>query len=238
MSEHGLDISFMEKAMTTASAIHNSKDPGRVLRSLRAERGWTLAELSSRTGLPVSTLSKVENNKMALTYDKMVRIATGLNIDIGVLFASPQSDIEATPMPLSGRRSVTRSDEGRVIETQVARQIYPAADLLDKQLVPLLMEVRARSLEEWGPLLRHPGEEFVLVLEGTLELHTEFYAAVQLRQGDSIYFDSAMAHGYVAASEDRCRILSVNATADWGKRQVDARLGPQANTILPFTRGN
>ncbi|WP_397586105.1 helix-turn-helix domain-containing protein, partial [Sphingorhabdus sp.] len=56
----------MEKAMTKASATHDPKDPGRVLRSLRAERGWTLAELSSRTGLPVSTLSKVENNKMAL----------------------------------------------------------------------------------------------------------------------------------------------------------------------------
>ena len=141
-------------------------------------------------------------------------------------------------MPLSGRRSVTRSDEGRVIETQVARQIYPAADLLDKQLVPLLMEVRARSLEEWGPLLRHPGEEFVLVLEGTLELHTELYTPVHLSKGDSIYFDSAMAHGYVALNENVCRILSVNATADWGRHPVDGRLAPQTNTVLPFTRGN
>ena len=207
-----------------------------MLRSLRAERGWTLAELSSRTGLPVSTLSKVENNKMTLTYDKMVRIATGLNIDIGVLFAAPQREVD-TPAPLSGRRSITRADEGRVIETPVARQTYPAADLLDKQLVPLLMEVRARSLEEWGPLLRHPGEEFVLVLEGTLELHSEYYAPVHLSQGDSIYFDSAMAHGYVAANNEPCRILSVNATAEWGQRQVDARFSPQADTVLPFPRG-
>jgi transcriptional regulator with XRE-family HTH domain len=228
----------MEKANTVAAAIPNPKDPGRVLRSLRAERGWTLAELSSRTGLPVSTLSKVENNKMNLTYDKMVRIATGLNIDIGVLFAAPQREVDTPAMPLSGRRSITRADEGRVIETPMARQTYPAADLLDKQLVPLLMEVRARSLEEWGPLLRHPGEEFVLVLEGTLELHSEYYAPVHLSQGDSIYFDSAMAHGYVTANNEPCRILSVNATAEWGQRQVDARFSPQADTVLPFPRGN
>lgn len=228
----------MENAIMTAATMPNLKDPGRVLRSLRAERGWTLAELSSRTGLPVSTLSKVENNKMTLTYDKMVRIATGLNIDIGVLFAAPQSEVVGVPVPLSGRRSITRSDEGRVMETSMARQTYPAADLLDKQLVPLLMEVRARSLEEWGPLLRHPGEEFVLVLEGTLELHTEFYTPVHLNEGDSIYFDSAMAHGYVAANEQRCRILSVNATAEWGKRPADGRFAPQADTVLPFTRGN
>ncbi len=213
----------MENALRSSSSAPIPKDPGRVLRGLRAERGWTLAELSSRTGLPVSTLSKVENNKMTLTYDKMVRNATGLNIDIGVLFAAPQHEPDPPSAPLSGRRSITRADEGRVIETPVARQTYPAADLLDKQLVPLLMEVKARSLEQWGPLLRHPGEEFILVLEGTLELHTEYYAPVLLSEGDSIYFDSDMAHGYVAAGEERCRILSANTTAGWGSRPADNR---------------
>jgi transcriptional regulator with XRE-family HTH domain len=62
--------------------------PGAVVRAVREQRGWTLAEVSERTGLSVSTLSKVENDKMSLTYDKLSRISKGLAIDIGQLFAA------------------------------------------------------------------------------------------------------------------------------------------------------
>lgn len=215
----------------TFSATVAPRNPGAVLRSLRADRGWTLLELSQRTGLPVSTLSKVETGKMTLTYDKMVRIATGLNIDIGVLFAAPEEQQPAAPTaPRSGRRSITRAGEGHQIDTSNGLQTYPATDLLGKQLVPLFMEVRARSRDEFGPLLRHPGEEFVVVLQGVLELHTEFYAPARLEAGDSIYFDSSMAHGYVAATDEPCRILSVNATAEWGAGGL-AAVQPTADLV-------
>lgn len=195
-----------------------STNPGEVLRKLRAERRWTLAEVSNRTGLTISTLSKIENGHMKLNYDKMMRIATGLNIDIGVLFAAPvQQSSEAPDTPaFRGRRSITRAGEGRIIETRNLMQHYPAADLLNKQIVPIITEVKARSRAEFGDLLRHPGEEYVLVLEGELELHSELYAPVRLQAGDSIYFDSNMAHGYVAAGDATCRILSVCSTVDWG----------------------
>jgi transcriptional regulator with XRE-family HTH domain len=213
--------------METAALPSMSTDPGGRLRTLRSERGWTLSDVAQRTGLAVPTLSKLENGKMSFSYDKMVRIATGLGVDIGVLFASgAQSAPSAPPAETgatSGRRSVTRQGEGRVIETSASIQHYPAADLLNKQLVPIVYDVLARSLQEHGDLLGHPGEEFVLVLEGTLELHSQFYAPTVLEVGDSIYFDSSMAHGYVATGAGPCRILSVVSTADWGPHEV-ARL--------------
>jgi transcriptional regulator with XRE-family HTH domain len=189
---------------------------GKALRALRNERGWTLLELSNLTGLPLSTLSKVERNKMSLTYEKMVRIATSLNIDIGVLFAAAPTRVALVKSPISGRRSITRIGEGHRIETETAIQQYPAADLLRKHLVPIYMELKARSRAELGDLISHPGEEFVAVLEGAMELWTEFYSPVRLEKGDSIYFDSSMAHGYIAASEDKCMVLSINATVGWG----------------------
>lgn len=197
--------------------------PGEVLRTLRTQRGWTLADVSSRTGLSVSILSKVENGRMSLSYEKMIKIATGLGIDIGVLFAAPtRTTRPADPASPVGRRSITRAGEGREIETTTSHQLYPAADLLNKQLVPIIAEVKARSVAEFGKLLRHAGEEYVLVLEGAIELHTEFYEPVLLNTGDSIYFDSSMAHGYVAAAPGLCRMLSVCSTAEWGTA-VDER---------------
>ncbi|MBU6407556.1 MAG: XRE family transcriptional regulator [Alphaproteobacteria bacterium] len=203
----------MENLKTDPAA----RNPGATLRSLRLAKGWTLADVSRLTGLTVSTLSKVESGKMSLSYDKMVRIATGLGIDIGVLFASPSQSKSgtATEFAPSGRRSIARKGDGRIIETANSLQLYPAADLLNKQLVPIIAEVKARSLKEYGELLRHAGEEFVFVLSGAIELHTEFYAPTLLQEGDSIYFDSGMAHGYVAAAEGPCRMLSVMTTADW-----------------------
>jgi transcriptional regulator with XRE-family HTH domain len=186
-------------------------NPGMVLRQIRTENDWTLAQVSERVGLPVSTLSKVETGKMSLSYDKLLRISKGLDIDIARLF---MTDVPGRASPFTGRRSITRAHEGPRIRTSTYAYIYPAADLLRKSLNPMIIDVKVRSIAEFGDLMRHPGEEFALVLEGAVDFHCDLYAPARLETGDSIYFDGAMGHGYVAVSEGRCRILSVCSARD------------------------
>ncbi len=181
--------------------------PGAVLKSIRIRREWTLAEVSRRTGFPVSTLSKMENDRVSLTYDKLMRLSSGLGIDISLLFGAASDEQSTTST--QGRRSVTRSGEGRVIDSPNYLHTYAAADLLNKRLIPIVVEHRARSLEDFGELVRHAGEEFIYVLEGEIDVHTSLYAPVRLKAGDSIYLDSTMGHGYVAASSGVCRVLAV-----------------------------
>jgi transcriptional regulator with XRE-family HTH domain len=181
--------------------------PGAVLKALRRKHGWTLAEVSRRTGLPTSTLSKIENDKMSLTFDKLVRVSAGLRVDIATLF-NGEGGAEA-PAGANGRRSITRAGQGKAIETKNYSHLYPAAELLNKSIIPIVAELRARSLEEFGELVRHPGEEYAYVLEGEVDLYTSLYAPVRLKVGDSIYFDSGMGHAYIAASEGPCRVLSL-----------------------------
>jgi transcriptional regulator with XRE-family HTH domain len=183
-----------------------------MLKAIRTERGWTLAQVSERTGLPIATLSKIENDKISLSYDKLVRISEGLGIDISRLFgAKSESALEIVS---TGRRSITRNGEGSAIETRTYSHLYPAVDLLNKQIVPIIAELKARSRAEFGPLIRHGGEEYAMVLDGVVEFHTDLYAPVLLHKGDSIYFDSSMAHGYIAASDELCRVLSVCSAGD------------------------
>ncbi|MEP6907715.1 MAG: XRE family transcriptional regulator [Pseudoxanthomonas sp.] len=186
--------------------LHPKPEPGSALRSLRKNRHLTLAEVSALTGLPVSTLSKIENDKMSLSYDKLARLSAGLDVDIAQLF---EPDATAAPTKVQGRRSVTRAGEGLAVETENYSHIYPGADLLNKRLVPIIAEPHARSLAEFGELVRHPGEEFVYVLEGTVDLHTDLYAPARLEAGDSMYFDSGMGHAYIAVGLKRCRVLSI-----------------------------
>jgi transcriptional regulator with XRE-family HTH domain len=179
-------------------------DSGARLHLIRAEKGLTLTEVSARTGVPASTLSKIENGKMPLTRDKLVRISAGLDLDAAALVASRAQDPVRT-----ARRSISRAGEGQSIETDRCSERYPAADLLNKQFVPRVAELRARSIEEFGAMIRHPGEEYAFVLEGAVEFHTETYAPVVLNAGDSIYFDGGMAHAYLAAAPGPCRVLAI-----------------------------
>ena len=198
----------VQASMLDAAATRRPTDrPGAALRRLRSQKGLTLADVSRRTGLPLSTLSKVENDKMSLTYDKLVRISEGLQVDIERLFIT---DAEESPtVAPSGRRSIARAGEGSAIETAEYDYIYPAADLLHKRFVPMIIEAKARSVAEIGELSRHHGEEYVYVVEGAVDLHTDLYAPVRLAAGESIYFDSAMAHAFVAAAPGPCRFLSI-----------------------------
>jgi transcriptional regulator with XRE-family HTH domain len=181
--------------------------PGAAVKALRRKHGWTLQEVSRRTGLPTSTLSKIENDKMSLTFDKLARLSSGLHIDISALFSGANG---GEPQPgVGGRRTIVRAGEGKAIETKNYGHLYPAWDLLNKKIIPIIAELRARSLEEFGELVRHPGEEYAFVLEGEVDLYTSLYAPVRLKTGDSMYFDSDMGHAYIAASDGPCRVLSI-----------------------------
>lgn len=219
-----------QNVTTAAPAVPN---PGIALRMLRRQRGWTLAEIGARTGLPISTLSKIENGKMSLSFDKLTRIAQGLEVDIGELFSSQPPGVNEN---FSGRRSITRAGEGYAIRTEHYHHFYPASELLNKRLVPIIAEVHARSLEEFGDLIRHTGEEFALVLEGTVELHSELYAPARLDVGDSIYFDSAMGHAYIAASASPCRVLAVCSGNEAHLREALSRKIASEPIHLPAAR--
>jgi transcriptional regulator with XRE-family HTH domain len=189
-----------------ASTRRPPTKPGLALRKVRTQRGLTLAEMSRRTGLPLSTLSKVENDKMSLTYDKLVRISDALEIDIETLFSADAAQPVAT---FSGRRSIARVGDGSSVETPEYSYLYPVADLLHKRFVPMIIEAKARTIEEFGGLSHHEGEEYIYVLEGTVDMYSDLYAPTRLNAGESIYFDSGMGHAFIATSPGPCRFLSI-----------------------------
>jgi transcriptional regulator with XRE-family HTH domain len=215
--------------MADTGALSQAR-PGAVVKEERLRRGWTLADSSERTGLPISTLSKVENDKISLSYDKLARLSWGLEIDISRLFGGgdvpPQKSV-------IGRRSVTRKHEGRSIETPTYGHRYLAADLLSKSFIPVVAEIKIRSLEQFGELVTHPGEEFAFVLEGAVDLYTALYAPVRLNVGDSIYFDSAMGHAYIAAGDGVCRVLSICTGAEAQLQEAAERKSAETKFAPP-----
>jgi transcriptional regulator with XRE-family HTH domain len=185
-----------------------------LLRSLRSRNGWTLKEMSQRTNIPVSTLSKVEHDRLTLTYDKLVQLSQRLNIRISELFADAPDTVEPA---VTARRSIGRADDAVRVNTKNYDYHYLCPELRKKRMIPILTRIRAKSAQEFGALVRHSGEEYIYVLEGGIKVLTEFYDPVELHVGESIYIDSNMGHAYVTAEGcEEATVLGVCSSTDEG----------------------
>lgn len=185
---------------------------GQLLRKLRARHGWTLKEMSERSGIPVSTLSKVEHDRLTLTYDKLLQLSQRLRIRMSELFAEPAEPDEA---PVTARRSIGQLERAVRVTTPNYDYHYVCTELRRKRMIPIITTIRAKSLAEFGDLVRHSGEEYVYVLKGRIEVHTEHYDPVLLGEGESIYIDSSMGHAYLAAPGcDEATTIGVCSSAD------------------------
>jgi transcriptional regulator with XRE-family HTH domain len=180
-------------------------DLGTRVRELRKARKWTLEQAAQQAGLARSTLSKIENGQMSPTYDALKKLAVGLDISVPQLFTPPIKG------QINGRMGVTISGQGAAHATTTYEHELLAESLTKKQMLPYRARVRARKIEEFDGWVRHDGEEFLYVLTGVVRLYTEFYEPIDMRRGDSAYYDASMGHNVISISEEDATILWVTS---------------------------
>jgi len=175
------------------------------IKEIRGKLGITLEEASQRTGLARSTLSKIENEQISPTFQAMQKLALGLQIDMPQLFEPPRKKVA------TGRRDMTRSNQGKPHPTQTYEHELLATQLSNKKMMPFKSRIHARSFDEYSDWVRHDGEEFLLILSGSVMFYSEFYEPVEMFVGDSVYYDANMGHMLISTSDDDAHILWVTA---------------------------
>jgi len=197
-----------------------SQELGLRIRAIRESRGLSLAQLSVISGVPGATLSRIENSKMSPTFGVLSRVMIGLDIDWTDLVSSHHVEPGERMMSFAdaeaGQVSTVRESDARVLHSQDSAR-----------LLPLLVNVRARSLEDVGGLIGHRGEEFCYVLSGTLVLHVEGAPPRIMRAGASALFDSGTPHAYLAGTAAGARIMLVVLRA-YGSAKSNDPSEPQA----------
>jgi transcriptional regulator with XRE-family HTH domain len=174
---------------------------GTTLKLLRLNRGITLQELSNATGLSVSFLSLVENDKTGISFSNMQKILKFLDFTIADLLNHSNSG-------------------GRVVKLDDAKSIGP--DIEHVEIFELVRDPKEKKI--WpgyfvmepgasiGPM-QHEGEEFSHIIEGTIEVvlndpqsgKKEVYI---LQQGDTIYYQSTYLHTYINKSNKKSIFLA------------------------------
>ena len=176
---------------------------GDMIRRLRETRRWTLAEASRRCGLSLSTISRIENNQLSLTFGNLVKLANGFDVDVADLFHPDVTDANSNSWTL------TRHGEGQRHDSDNYEYSYLCSDYNMRRMVPVINTVKSRSLQQFGALLAHPGQEFIYVLEDAIDLILADTGTIRLRAGDSFYFNCNIPHALISVGSGDARVLSV-----------------------------
>lgn len=181
-------------------------DVGARLLKLRKGRRLTLQDMSALTGVSASAFSKIERNELSPTISTMQRIAQGLDVELVTLLSSEEAGSAAS---FPGRRSISRAGSGSKHATGTCNNVLLCADLKNKRATPILTTVTARSPDEYAAWAKSEAEIFVMVLEGTLVVHSRLYEPLELNKGDSVYYDATTEHTWTSKGETNAVVLWV-----------------------------
>jgi transcriptional regulator with XRE-family HTH domain len=168
-----------------------SLDIGNQVRKLRTKRDLTLQDLAELTGLSKPNLSQIENNLVTPPIATLLKISSALGVPIGHFFQETNQDTSIVVVRKEDRCGVVKGPHLSRIGYQYEPLAYPR---IDKNMEPFIVDMEERAAESIV-YNNHRGEEFLYVLKGTLEFHCG-ETVVVLNQGDSLYFDSIIPHGY------------------------------------------
>lgn len=182
---------------------------GRIIRQLREENGITLEELSSRAGISVEKLEKIENNQTNPSLGVLIRISRALGAKLGTLLAGKEEDHAAVVTrkgDVTGNLTFAGNEQGKNGHLHFYAM---AKDKADRHMEPLIVEITPSGGAAVPELKsEHSGEELIYVLEGEVTL---YYGAEthRLRAGDSIYYNSVIPHFLANETEAPARVLAV-----------------------------
>ena len=182
-------------AVTDAESIN--EDLGRRVKKLRADRGWSLEELSSVSGVSRSMLSEIERERANPTLSVTYRIARAFGLSLQDLIESADSASSIQVTRANDSAQVFRSDKQCEIRT-----LSPLN--LEKDIE--FYEVR---LPVDGALASQPHvdgtREFLTLKEGGVNLQSGNFTE-SLGKGDSATYRADVAHS-IANSGKREAVL-------------------------------
>jgi transcriptional regulator with XRE-family HTH domain len=177
---------------------------GESVKAIRKKKGLSLKDLSQRTGLDAGLLIEIEKGEVSPPLGTIIKVAKALDTKMGY-FISGGEDLPYTIVRRDDRKLVSRFDTGKT-----DRYGYEFSSLApykkNRHMEPLIVKLEPSDIEEERST--HDGQEFIYVLEGTMEVRLEGEVHL-LEPGDAIYYDSTVPHLVKCHGKDTTIILAV-----------------------------
>ena len=179
---------------------------GARVKLIRENRKLSIEDVSERTNLSVEQISSIEDGSLVPNLTPLIKIARVLGVRLGT-FMDDDENLGPVVTRAKQEKAVTRfSDRGNAINSDL--DFYTLAqNKAGRHMDPFVIDIFPSSENEIK-LSTHEGEEFIYVLEGEVEIKygKETY---QLKAGDSIYYESIVAHHVHSFGSEKAKILAI-----------------------------
>lgn len=179
-------------------------DLGQKIRALRKQAGFSLAELSQKSGLALGTLSRIENGKAGANVNTHMRLSEALGIPLAELYREvPLLDGEGRPL------APTSDDVETFVYDERASAILLARQVMQKNMLPQLIVLQPRGKTHREQ--HRPGsEKWLFVLEGEIEV-TVGEQRHRLKRYGTLYFKASIPHQLTNQGGSPAKCISVTS---------------------------
>ena len=158
------------------------------IRQTRKSKGLTLAQFGEMIGLSKGLLSRIENNQVSPPIGTLSKISQGLEVPIASFFEDAEEEQK--------KCIVTKKHERKQVVrpgTKIGFTYYSLKHMKPPYAMHAFIMKTPPFKKEPKVLFDHPGEEFVFVLKGEMEL-VYGKEKIRLDAGDAIHFDPSEPH--------------------------------------------
>ncbi len=189
--------------------MESNKIIGGKIKNIRESRNLSVEEVAERSGMNKEQIKRIEDNVEFPSLAPLIKIARVLGVRLGT-FLDDQTEMG----PVISRRkdynntnTIRFTDDSKVARTHMEYHSL-SQDKAGRHMEPFLIDIQEASGNIDFSLSSHEGEEFIYVLAGVIEVSygKETY---MLEEGDSIYYDSIVAHHVHAKNGAPAKILGV-----------------------------
>ncbi len=186
---------------TLAAGIEQYRIGPRI-RALRKAKKLGLVQLGEHSGLSPGLLSKIERGRLVPTLPTLMRIAMVFGVGLEHFFTADERPIVAVVRRAERLRLPDRPGKGDPSYFFESLD-FPVTDRRMDAYLAAFPPGAAPSEPH-----RHPGAEFAYVIAGRLGIMVGD-TAVDLGEGDAVYFDSGVDHDYRPLGEAGASVIVV-----------------------------
>ena len=189
--------------MTTHHSFVGSK-----IKGIRESKNISIEEVSERSGLSTEQINSIETDQNLPSLGPLIKIARALGVRLGTFLDDSDALGPIVCRAADREKDSSISFSNGASDARKHMEYHPLAQQkAGRHMEPFVIDINPEENPDFQ-LSAHEGEEFIYVMQGEVEIvyGKETY---NLKEGDSIFYDSIVKHHVHGAPGKSAKILAV-----------------------------
>lgn len=187
--------------------MKTNKKIGERIKQIRESKSISISDMVERSGLDKKQIENIEQTGILPSLAPLTKIARVLGVRLGTFL----DDMDEAGPVITRKEQNAKDASFSIKDTSSHRHMnyYSLSSAkAGRNMEPFIIYIEPVLEGVDFILSTHEGEEFIYCLEGVVEIQYGNKTYL-LEEGDSIYYDSIVAHHVHAAGEEGAKVLAV-----------------------------